>query len=202
MTPPKTPKNEARRLEVLWKTDLLDTLPEEAFDDLTQLAASICGAPIATLTLVDEDRQWFKSKVGLSIQETARDISFCGHTILQSRLFIVEDALKDKRFADNPLVTSKPKIRFYAGAPLVTSTGEALGALCVIDKVPRTLNEDQQKALRTLARHVVALLELRQRARDKERLEAEHARLAQELAQARRELEQSQRPRAGARKRQ
>ena len=202
MTPPKTPKNEARRLEVLWKTELLDTVPEEAFDDLTQLAASICGAPIATLTLVDEDRQWFKSKVGLSIQETARDISFCGHTILQSRLFIVEDALKDKRFADNPLVTSKPKIRFYAGAPLVTSTGEALGALCVIDKVPRTLNEDQQKALRTLARHVVALLELRQRVRDKERLEAEHARLAQELAQARRELEQSSRPRAGARKRQ
>src|SRR6185295_1894172 len=128
--------NEAKRLKVLWQYDVLDTVPEEVFDDLTELAARICEAPIS---LVDEDRQWFKAKVGVTIKETSRDISFCGHAIEQDDLFIIPDATKDERFAHNPLVTSDPKIRFYAGAPLITPDGHALGTLCVIDKVPREL---------------------------------------------------------------
>ncbi|MBI3879359.1 MAG: GAF domain-containing protein [Verrucomicrobia bacterium] len=166
MTPPKKPKNEARRLAVLWQYDVLDTMPEQAFDDLTQLAATICGAPIASLSILGEDKQWFKSRVGLSRSETSRDISFCGHAILQKGLFIVPDALKDRRFADNPLVTADPRIRFYAGAPLITADGHALGALCVIDKVPRTLTESQKSSLLLLARHVMLLLELRRQVRD------------------------------------
>src|SRR6266581_7671740 len=147
MTAP-VPKNEKQRLKVLWQYDVLDTIPEEVFDDLTVLAARICEAPIALITLVDEDRQWFKSKVGVSISETSRDISFCGHAIEQSDLFIVPDATLDKRFAKNPLVTSEPKIRFYAGVFLITPDGYALGTLCVIDKVPRELRLDQKQALR------------------------------------------------------
>src|SRR3954454_7818085 len=134
MAPPaKT--NEARRLKVLWQYEILDTVPEEVFDDLTELAARICEAPIALISLVDEDRQWFKSKVGVTIKETSRDISFCSRAIEQEDLFIVPDAMKDARFSHNPLVISEPKIRFYAGAPLITPDGHALGTLCVIDKV-------------------------------------------------------------------
>src|ERR1051325_358285 len=107
------PKNEKKRLKVLWQYELLDTMPEGAFDDLTALAAHICEAPIALISLVDENRQWFKSKVGISVSETSRDVSFCAHAILQTDLFIIPDALKDERFAHNPLVTSNPKIRFY-----------------------------------------------------------------------------------------
>src|SRR6185437_7664476 len=121
MAPVKT--NEARRLKVLWQYDVLDTIPEQVFDDLTELAANICEAPVAMITLVDEKRQWFKSKVGVTINETSRDISFCGRAIEQSDLFIIPDAMADQRFADNPLVTSDPKIRFYAGAPLITPDG-------------------------------------------------------------------------------
>src|SRR6266852_9555476 len=150
---PPIPKNEAKRLKVLLQYQVLDTVPEEVFDDLTELADRICEAPIALITLVDEDRQWFKSKVGISDKETSRDISFCAHAILQSDLFIVSDATKDQRFAHNPLVTSDPRIRFYAGAPLITPDGHALGTLCVIDKVPRELRLEQQQALRVLARH-------------------------------------------------
>jgi len=164
MKPAPTPKNEQRRLEVLWQYDVLDTVPEEVFDDLTQLASLICQAPISTLTLVDEHRQWFKSKVGLSLAETSRDISFCGHAMLHNGLFIVPDALKDPRFRDNPFVTAEPHIRFYAGAPLISPDGHPLGSLCVIDKVPRELTDDQKKALRVLGRHVITLLELRRRA--------------------------------------
>src|SRR6266702_4039798 len=153
------PPNEKQRLKVLWQYDVLDPIPEEVFDDLTELAARICEAPIALIALVDEDRQWFKSKVGVSLNETSRDISFCGHAICQSDLFIVPDATKDERFANNPLVTSSPKIRFYAGAPLVTPDGYALGTLCIIDKVPRQLRPDQKNALGILARHVVSQLE-------------------------------------------
>jgi len=182
--------NEAKRLKVLWQYDVLDSVPEEVFDDLTELAARICEAPIALISLVDENRQWFKSKVGVTIQETSRDISFCGHAIKQDDLFIVSDATKDLRFAHNPLVTSDPKIRFYAGAPLITPDGHALGTLCVIDKVPRQLREEQQQALRVLARHVMTQLELRRHAQDL--AEAHKAREAtkDELDKARAEVEQ------------
>jgi GAF domain-containing protein len=156
--------NEAKRLKVLWQYDVLDTVPEEVFDDLTELAARICEAPIALISLVDEDRQWFKSKVGVTLTETSRDISFCAHAIKQADLFIIPDATKDVRFASNPLVISDPKIRFYAGAPLITPDGHALGSLCVIDKVPRQLRREQQQALKVLSRHVMTQLELRRHA--------------------------------------
>lgn len=161
-----SPDHEKKRLDVLWQYDVLDTVPEALFDDLTELAAGICEAPIALISLVDEKRQWFKSKVGTTVNETSRDVSFCAHAIKQSDLFIVPDATKDERFAQNPLVTSDPKIRFYAGAPLITPDGYAMGTLCVIDKVPRELRPEQRQALRILARHVVSQLELRRRMRD------------------------------------
>jgi GAF domain-containing protein len=190
-----TPQNEAQRLKVLWQYDVLDTVPEEIFDDLTELAAQICEAPIALITLVDETRQWFKSKVGVSVNETSRDISFCAHAINQPGLFIVPDATKDDRFANNPLVTSDPKVRFYAGAPLVTPDGYALGTLCVIDKVPRDLRPEQQRALTILARHVMSQLELRRHSRELatarnhgEQLKSDVEKLRQALAQARTEL--------------
>lgn len=159
-------RNESKRLKVLWQYEVLDTVPEEVFDDLTELAARICEAPIALISLVDEDRQWFKSKVGLAFKETSRDISFCTHAIRQDGLFIVPDAAKDRRFARNPLVVSDPKIRFYAGAPLIAPDGHAIGTLCVLDKVPRRLRTEQQDALRVLARHVMTQLELRRHARE------------------------------------
>jgi GAF domain-containing protein len=189
------PKNEKKRLRVLWQYDILDTVPEEVFDDLTELAARICEAPIALITLVDEDRQWFKSKVGVTINDTSRDISFCAHAIAQSDLFIVADATLDDRFAQNPLVTSDPQIRFYAGAPLVTPDGHALGTLCVIDKVPRELRLEQKQALRVLARHVMTQLELRRRSRELmhihkecEQIKTDLEKTRIDLAKARREL--------------
>src|SRR5580765_1826636 len=178
-----TLQNEKKRLKVLWQYEVLDTVPEELFDDLTELAARICEAPIALISLVDEKRQWFKSKVGTSVNETSRDLSFCAHAIRQSDLFIVPDATKDARFSSNPLVTSDPRIRFYAGAPLITADGYALGTLCVIDKVPRELRPEQKQALVILARHVVSQLELRRRSR-------ELASVRQESEQYRDEIEQ------------
>ena len=190
------PKNEAKRLKVLWQYDVLDTVPEEIFDDLTDLAAHICEAPIALISLVDEDRQWFKSTLGVTLRETSRDISFCAHAILNNDLLIVPDATQDERFKNNPLVTSDPKIRFYAGAPLLTPDGYALGTLCVMDNVPRTLRSEQQQALLVLARHVMTQLELRRHARELaaarehthqtqaelRRAQAEIARLRQQVA--------------------
>jgi hypothetical protein len=160
------PKNEAKRIKVLWQYDILDTVPEEVFDELATLAGLICGAPIALITMVDENRQWFKSKVGVTLDETGRDISLCSHAILQSGLFIIPDTTQDDRFKDNPLVTGGPKIRFYAGAPLVTPDGHALGTLCVLDKQPRHLTGDQMQALRVLSRHVMTQLELRRHAKE------------------------------------
>lgn len=182
------PQNESKRLKVLWQYEVLDTVPEEVFDDLTELAARICEAPIALISLVDEKRQWFKAKVGVSISETSRELSFCAYAITQSDLFIVPDATQDKRFANNPLVTSDPKIRFYAGAPLITPDGHALGTLCVIDKVPRELRPEQKQALRILARHVVTQLELRRRSCELVDVRGENLRFKGELEKARAEL--------------
>jgi GAF domain-containing protein len=189
------PKNEQKRLKVLWQYEVLDTVPEEVFDDLTELAARICEAPIALLSLVDKSRQWFKSKVGITLNETSRDVSFCAHAIHQPDLFIVPDATRDARFQNSPLVTSDPKIRFYAGAPLITPDGYALGTLCVIDKVPRELRPEQKQALRILARHVMSQLELRRQSKEltRARQEGDQAKgelekLKAELAEARRQL--------------
>ena len=191
-----TIKKEAQRIKVLWQYDVLDTVPEEVFDDLTELAARICEAPVALISLIDEDRQWFKAKVGVTLSETSRDISFCAHAIKQTDLFIIPDATKDARFANNPLVISDPKIRFYAGAPLITPDGYALGTLCVIDKVPRQLRLEQQQALRVLARHVMTQLELRRHAKElaevhqaKEETSEELEQLRAENAKLKRELE-------------
>ncbi len=166
MTAPERPEREAQRLAALRNYDVLDTPPERDLDDLATLAAQICETPIALISLVDEDRQWFKSKVGLELSETSRDVAFCGHAILQPDLLVVPDAQLDPRFVDNPLVTGAPKIRFYVGTPLVTPEGDALGTLCVFDRVPRTLDARQMEGLRVLGRQVMTQLNLRRQARD------------------------------------
>ncbi|MEO5702878.1 MAG: EAL domain-containing protein [Gammaproteobacteria bacterium] len=154
------PENETARLATLRHHGVLDTAPDTTLDTLTRAAARLCGTPIALITLVDANRQWFKSKVGLDVSETTRDISFCAHAILQHDVFIVPDALADVRFAENPLVLFEPKIRFYAGAPLITSEGYVLGTLCVIDQQPRQLKSEQITILPSLADAVMSYLEL------------------------------------------
>jgi anti-sigma regulatory factor (Ser/Thr protein kinase) len=182
---------EAGRLAALRRYRILDTEPERAFDDLAQLAAHLCGTPIALITLVDADRQWFKARVGLSVSETARSVSFCAHAIQQPDLFVVRDTTRDARFRDNPFVVNDPHVRFYAGAPLVTADGHALGTICVVDRVPRDLDDEQREALEALRRQVIGQLELRRNLdelavalREREKAEAEQAALVTELREA------------------
>lgn len=154
-------EREEERLEALRDYRILDTPDEKGYDDLVALAAQICDVPIALISLVDSNRQWFKAKVGLEARETSRDISFCAHAILNDDILVIQDALADSRFATNPLVTCAPNIRFYAGMPLLTPAGLPLGTLCVIDHEPRELNAAQIRALESLARQVVTQMELR-----------------------------------------
>ena len=161
--PAPLPPREHPRIDALHRLDVLDTAPEPAFDDIVRLATFICGVPIALVSLVDRERQWFKACIGLDVRETHRDQAFCAHAILVPEdVMVVEDTTKDARFAENPLVTGAPNIRFYAGAPIVTASGHALGTVCVIDTVCRTLTTGQSNALMALARQTAALLELRE----------------------------------------
>ncbi len=156
------PADEAQRLAALRRYAILDTPPEESFDQLTRFASKLCDTPIALISLIDSGRQWFKSRVGLDVPETPRDIAFCTHAILQPDLFEVRDAAHDPRFHDNPLVLGKPDIRFYAGTPLIDPNGKPLGTLCVIDRVPRTLTPLQRDGLRVLGRAVIDQIALQQ----------------------------------------
>ncbi len=164
--PAALPANEAARLETLRLCRILDTEAEGAFDDIVQLAATICDTPIALISLVDESRQWFKAKVGLEAPQTPRDMAFCSHAILGNDVMVVGDATKDPRFCDNPLVTGDPGIRFYAGAPILMDNGTALGTVCVIDRKPRELSLMQQSALRLLRQTAAHLVELRRARQD------------------------------------
>ncbi|NQY16699.1 hybrid sensor histidine kinase/response regulator [Alteromonas sp.] len=163
------PDNEDERLAELLSYDVLDTEAEQLFDDLTTLTSQICDTPIALISLIDPDRQWFKSRVGLDAEETSREIAFCSHAILQDDVFEIPNASLDPRFHDNPLVTGAPDIRFYAGAPLVSPSGHAIGTLCTIDRKPRKLTESQKTSLQTLSKSVVAHLELKRKNRELER---------------------------------
>lgn len=154
MIKPAIPADESRRLQTLRDLQLLDTAPEERFDRVTRLAKQVFATPIALVSLVDADRQWFKSRQGLDATETPRDISFCGHAILDDKILIVNDAETDERFCDNPLVCGDPDIRFYAGYPLAAPDGSRIGTLCVIDKKPREINKEQLQLLRELGRMV------------------------------------------------
>ena len=156
------PQNEADRLNALEEYNILDTLPEAEFDDITRIASQICGTSISLVTLIDHNRQWFKSHHGLELKETPRNVSFCAHAInIPNEPFIIPDAAKDKRFASNPLVTGDPHISFYAGIPLVNPQGYALGTLCVIDPKAKKLTEEQIQTLQSLGRQIVSLLELK-----------------------------------------
>ena len=152
---------EAARVAALDRYAILDSEPEEAFDDLVTLAAHICQTPMAMLSLVDDHRQWFKSKVGVQVRETPKDISICAPAIQQKDLFIVPDTHEDARFRENPLVLGEPSIRFYAGAPLINDDGFALGTLCVVDREPRVLDNEQKEALEALSRLALRQMELR-----------------------------------------
>ncbi len=160
MQPAPLPDNENERLAVLRRLNILDTAPEAVFDEIVALASQICGTPCSLVSLIDADRQWFKANKGLDVAETPRDVAFCAHAILSGEIMIVEDAHADDRFADNPLVTELPKIRFYAGMPLTIEEDINVGTLCVIDQKPRQLSEEQLSALKVLGRAAIAHIRL------------------------------------------
>jgi anti-sigma regulatory factor (Ser/Thr protein kinase) len=183
--------NEKARVEALHRYKILDTDPEKGFDDLAVLASHICETPVALISLIDSNRQWFKSRIGISVTETPLEVSFCAKAIQQSDLFVVPDATKDPRFSSNPFVVSDPKIRFYAGAPFSSADGYPLGTLCVVDVVPRQLTPSQESALMALSRQVQAqfelrknLLELRAALDERDKAEAERDRTISELQHA------------------
>lgn len=155
------PKDETGRLAALDEASILDTMPEQEFDDIVFLASLVCGTPMAVLGLIDRDRQWYKAKVGVDKDEVPRNLSFCVYTILQEEVLAVPDARNDPRFRDNPFVATDPGIRFYAGAPLRTPEGHALGTLCVYDMAPHDLTPEQTKALDALARMAMQRIQLR-----------------------------------------
>jgi GAF domain-containing protein len=191
------PDNEAERLNTLRGYAILDTHPEERFDDLTWLAASICGTPISKISLIDEDRQWFKSKIGFEMCQTPRVDAFCSHTIMSPELFVVPDACEDPRFAANPLVLGEPHIRFYAGAPLTAPNGHNLGALCVLDVVPRRLNREQLESLRILSQQVMAQVTLRKNLQDLKTVLQAREDLEQDMEDLIHDLQESGKRKAG-----
>jgi GAF domain-containing protein len=151
MIKPEIPQNEPNRISALKEYDILDSNPEQLYDDLVMLASQICDCPISFISIMDKDRQWFKSITGASLTESPRDTSFCGHTILEpDQLMVAPDTLEDARFVGNPLVNGKYNIRFYAGMPIVDDEGNALGTICVVDHKPKKLNENQKEALKAL----------------------------------------------------
>ena len=207
MTPPEPSDGEQRRLQALERTGLLDTPPEPDYDDLASLAAELCGTPIALVSLLHRDRQWFKANVGLpGVTETERCISFCTHAIERESLFLIEDARKDRRFADNPMVTGEPFVRFYAGAPLLTDEGYPIGTLCVIDRRPRRLTESQRRGLMGLKRQVELLLRMRAQLErmkaDGEEMARAHEHLRALNARLRAEMDERQRVEARLREQQ
>ena len=169
MYSPPIPREEAARLKVLRELDMLDSAPELKFDEFTRLVAETLDVPIALISLIDEDRQWFKSHYGIDATETPREMAFCAYAILDEEVFVVEDATKDPRFRDNPLVTADPNIRFYAGAPLIAPSGHKLGTLCAIDDKPRQIEGDKKLFLEILAQHVVDVLKTRKLRLDQNR---------------------------------
>jgi signal transduction histidine kinase len=182
MIAPAKPENELERLSSLYSYNILDTLPEENIDAITRIASQICGTSISLVSLIDADRQWFKSKQGMAVEETPREFAFCAHAILNPvETFIVPDSAKDSRFVDNPYVTGEPHVAFYAGVPLVNKDGHAMGTLCVLDNKPKELTEEQKLSLKALARQVVALMELKRANTELEKSQQELTNLNEEL---------------------